>query len=84
MRFYEDLNYYYFSTNPETDAEERSIIIEDQIQYTKEYLRKSLKPEPTLKGSIIKYSAIGVFVIAFLLTIIFSVNMMVAPILYTF
>lgn len=84
MRFYENLNYYYFSQNPVTDEEERSIIIEDQIQYTKEYLRKSLKPEPTLKGSIIKYSAIGVFVIAVLLTIIFSVNRMVAPILYTF
>ena len=84
MRFYEDLNYYYFSTNPVTDEEERSIIIESQIQNAKDYLRKSFKPEPTLKGNIVKYSALVVFLIAVALLVIFSINRMVAPILYTF
>ena len=84
MRFYEDLNYYYFSTNPETDEEERSIIIESQTQYAKEYLHEALKPEPTLVGNIVKFSAIGVFVLAVALLIIFSLNKMVAPIFFTF
>ena len=32
MRYYEDTKYYHFSTNPATDSEERSIILEEHLE----------------------------------------------------
>ena len=84
MRFREDLKAYYFSQNPETDAEERSLIISQSREYVKEYVGNVLRPEETLGGSIKKYLPIALFVIAVALLIIFSVNKMIPAILFTF
>lgn len=84
MRFREDLKAYYFSQNPETDAEERSLIISQSREYVKEYVGNVLRPEETLGGSIKKYLPIALFVIAVALLVIFSVNKMIPAILFTF
>ena len=84
MRFYEDLRAYYFSKNPETDAEERSLIIEQSKEYVKEYVGNVLGPEETLGGNVKKYLPIALFGIAVVLLIIFSVNKMVPALLFTF
>ena len=84
MRFYEDLRAYYFSKNPETDAEERSLIIEQSKEYVKEYVGNVLGPEETLGGNVKKYLPIALFGIAVILLIIFSVNKMVPALLFTF
>jgi len=84
MRFYEDLKAYYFSKNPETDAEERSLVISQSREYVKEYVGNVLRPEETLGGSIKKYLPIALFVIAVALLVIFSVNKMIPAILFTF
>ena len=84
MRFYEDLRAYYFSKNPETDAEERSLIIEQSKAYVKEYVGNVLGPEETLGGNVKKYLPIALFGIAVILLIIFSVNKMVPALLFTF
>ena len=84
MRFYEDLKAYYFSKNPETDAEERSLIIGQSREYVKEYVGNILRPEETLGGSIKKFLPIALFVIVVALLIIFSVNKMIPAILFTF
>ncbi len=84
MRFYEDLKAYYFSKNPETDAEERSLIIGQSREYVKEYVGNVLRPEETVGGSIKKFLPIALFVIVVALLIIFSVNKMVPAILFTF
>ena len=84
MRFYEDLRAYYFSKNPETDAEERSLIIEQSKEYVKEYVGNVLGPEETLGGNVKKYLPIALFGIAVILLIIFSINKMVSALLFTF
>lgn len=84
MRFREDLKAYYFSQNPETDAEERSLIISQSREYVKEYVGNVLRPEETLGGSIKKYLPLALFVIAVAMLIIFSVNKMIPAILFTF
>lgn len=84
MRFYEDLRAYYFSKNPETDAEERSLIIEQSKEYVKEYVGNVLGPEETLGGNVKKYLPIALFGIAVILLIIFSINKMVPALLFTF
>lgn len=84
MRFYEDIKAYYFSKNPETDAEERSLVISQSREYVKEYVGNVLRPEETLGGSIKKYLPIALFVVAVALLIIFSINKMVPAILFTF
>lgn len=84
MRFREDLKAYYFSQNPETDAEERSLIISQSREYVKEYVGNVLRPEENLGGSIKKYLPIALFVIAVALLVIFSVNKMIPAILFTF
>lgn len=83
MRFYDDTKYYHFSTNPTTDAEERSIITEDCIQHAKDFLRSSFKPERTALGNIVKFSGIAVFVIAVALCVVFSSMGIVPGIFYT-
>lgn len=84
MRFHEDTNAYYFSTYPNTDADERSEIIEQGRGYVKEYVKTTFGPEDTLAGNIKKYLPIAVFLIAVILLIIFSLNKMVAGILFAF
>ncbi|MCR4731320.1 MAG: hypothetical protein K5881_10385 [Saccharofermentans sp.] len=84
MRFYEDLKAYYFSKNPETDAEERSLIIGQSREYIKESFGDVLRPEKTVGGSIKKYLPIALFVVVVALLIIFSINKMVPAILFTF
>ena len=84
MRFREDLKAYYFSQNPETDAEERSLIISQSREYVKEYVGNVLRPEETLGGSIKKFLPIALFVIAVALLIIFSINKMIPALIFTF
>ena len=84
MRFYEDLKAYYFSKNPETDAEERSLIMEQSREYVKEFVGDIFKPEDTAGASIKKYLPIALFGIAVVLLIIFSINKMVPALLFTF
>ena len=55
MRFREDLKAYYFSQNPETDTEERSIIYEQTKDYLKEYLHTTFKPADTTGGTVKKF-----------------------------
>ena len=52
MRFREDTKAYYFSTNYETDYEERSLIIDQSKDYVKEYLHTTFKPADTAGGTI--------------------------------
>ena len=84
MRFYEDTNAYYFSTFPNTDADERSAVFENSKGYVKEYAKNLFGPEDTLGETIKKYIPIAVFLIAVVLLIIFSMNKIVGGILYTF
>lgn len=84
MRFHEDTNAYYFSTYPNTDADERSAVIEQSKDYVKEYVKTTFGPEDTLAGNIKKYAPIALFLIAVILLIIFSLNKMIPGILFTF
>ncbi len=84
MRFYEDVKYYYFSTNPSTDAEERETIARQGIEYFKEEMTGSLKPERSVFANIAKYSGIAAFFAAVALMIYFSSTKNVAGIVYTF
>ncbi|MBO4688300.1 MAG: hypothetical protein J5636_07275 [Clostridiales bacterium] len=84
MRFHEDTNAYYFSTQSNTDAYERSEIIEQSKNFIKEYAKTTFGPEDTAGGNIKKYSAIALFVIAVILLFVFSLNKMVAGIFFTF
>ncbi len=84
MRFDEDLKYYYFSENSRTDDEERSIIYEHSKDILKGYLKRTFGPEETTGATIKKYAPIVVFLVVVVLLIIFSLNKMVAPLLYTF
>ena len=77
MRYYEDTKYYHFSTNPATDSEERSIILEEHLEYARDFMSSSFRPADNTKDNIIKYSAIAVFVIAVILMVTFSMNGMV-------
>ena len=84
MRYYEDTRYYHFSTSPTTDAEERSIILEERLEYSKELFGSSFKPADNAKDNVLKYGALAVFVLAVILLIVFSTNGMVGAGLYTF
>ena len=84
MRFYEDLKAYYFSKNPETDAEERSLIYEQTKDYIKDYLHTTFKPADTAEGTVKKFFPIVIFVIAVALLIIFSINKMISALIFTF
>ena len=84
MRFDEDLKYYYFSENSRTDDEERSIIYEHSKDILKGYLKRTFGPEENLGATIKKYAPIVVFLVVVVLLIIFSLNKMVGPLLYTF
>jgi hypothetical protein len=84
MRFYEDLKAYYFSKNPVTDAEERSLIISQSREYVKEYVGNILGPEDSVRGNIKKFLPIALFVIVVALLIIFSINKIVPALLFTF
>lgn len=84
MKFYDDTKYYHFSTEQTTDAEERQILLEERIEYTKEFVGKTFGPEKTVSDSIKKYIVIGGFAIAVILLIIFSLNKIVPGIIYTF
>ena len=84
MRFYEDLKAYYFSKNPETDAEERSLIMEQGREYVKEFVGDIFRPEDTAGASIKKYLPIALFGIVVILLIIFSINKMVPALIFTF
>ena len=84
MRFREDLKAYYFSTNHETDSEERSIIYEQTNYYLKEYLHTTFKPADTTGGTVKKFLPIVIFAIAVVLLIIFSINKMIPALIFTF
>lgn len=84
MRFDEDLKYYYFSENSRTDDEERSIIYEHSKDILKGYLKRTFGPEETMGATIKKFAPVVVFFVVVILLIIFSLNKMVAPLLYTF
>ena len=55
MRFHEEYNAYYFSKNPATDPEERSIIIDQAKEYVKEYAGNMFRPEDSVGGTVKKY-----------------------------
>lgn len=84
MRYYEDTSYYHFSTSPTTDAEERSVILQERLEYTRELFGSSFKPADNAKDNILKYGALAVFILAVILLIVFSTNGMVGGVLYTF
>ena len=84
MRFREDVKAYYFSTNYETDYEERSLIIDQSKDYAKEYLHNTFKPADTAGGTIKKLLPIVIFGIIVALLIIFSINKMVSALIFTF
>ena len=84
MRFYDDIGYYHFSTQPTTDAQEKREIFDEKIEYGKDFFRTAFKPEKTVFGNIVKYLALGVFALAVLLMVLFSIYKIVAGILYTF
>lgn len=84
MRFHEGLKAYYFSTNPETDSEERSIIYEQTKDYLKDYVRTAFKPADTTGGTVKKLLPIVLFGIIVALLIIFSINKMVSALIFTF
>ena len=83
MKFYDDTKYYHFSTEPTTDAEERQILMEERMEYAKEFMGKAFGPEKTVSDNIKKYIVIGGFVLAVVLLVIFSLNKMVPGIIYT-
>ena len=84
MRFREDIKAYYFSTNYETDYEERSLIINQTKDYVKEYLHTTFKPADTAGGTVKKLLPIVIFGIIVALLIIFSINKMVSALIFTF
>ena len=84
MRYYDDTGYYHFSTSPTTDAEERSIILQERLEYTRELFGSSFRPADNAKDNVLKYGALGVFILAVILLILFSTNGMVGGVLYTF
>lgn len=84
MRFYDDIKYYYFSTNRSTDDEERSIIIRQGMEFFKEEMSAGFKPEKSVFSNVVKYSAIAAFIGAVALIFYFSKTSNVAGILYTF
>ena len=84
MRFREDTTAYYFSTNYETDSEERSIIYEQTKDYLKGYLHTTFKPADTTGGTVKKFLPIVIFAIAVVLLIIFSINKMIPALIFTF
>ena len=84
MRFREDTKAYYFSTNYETDSEERSIIYEQTKDYLKGYLHTTFKPADTTGGTVKKFLPIVIFAIAVVLLIIFSINKMIPALIFTF
>lgn len=84
MRFHEGLKAYYFSTNPETDSEERSIIYEQTKDYIKDYVHTAFKPADTTGGTVKKLLPIVLFGIIVALLIIFSINKMVSALIFTF
>ena len=84
MRFYFDTKAYYFSTNEETDQEERSLIFSQSKEYIKEYLKGGFSPEDTVGGTIKKFAPIVLFLCVVVLLIVFSVNKIVPGILFTF
>ncbi|MBO7424070.1 MAG: hypothetical protein J6U23_00180 [Clostridiales bacterium] len=84
MRFDEDLKYYYFSENSRTDDEERSIIYEHSKNIIRGYIKRTFGPEKSLGANIKKFAPVVIFFVVVILLIIFSLNKMVGPILYTF
>ncbi len=84
MRFYEDLDYYYFSENPISDDEERSIIYEQSIGYLKDQMGRAFRPEASAGANAKKYFPIALFAIAVILLIFFSINKMVGALIFTF
>lgn len=84
MRLRDNYDYYYFSTEPVSDEEERSEIINQQRLYAKEIMLDSLRPSDDPVENIKKYFPIGVFFLAVILMFVFSFMKMVAPIVYTF
>ena len=84
MRYYEDTNYYYFSTEPSTDELERAIVIENSKEYFKQMMSEGLRPEKSAYMNIVKYSVLAVFLGAVALMIFFSSTKNVAGVLYTF
>ncbi|MCR5803280.1 MAG: hypothetical protein K6G47_03370 [Clostridia bacterium] len=84
MRFDEELKYYYFSENSRTDDEERSIIYEHSKNIIRGYIKRTFGPEETPAANIKKFAPVVVFFVVVILLIIFSLNKMVGPILYTF
>ena len=84
MRFYEDYDYYYFSKDQTTSAEERSIIAQKELSYAKDFMKTSFAPEDTPAGNIKKYFPIAVFLIGVILAIVFSLMKMVTACVCTF
>ena len=83
MKFYDDTKYYHFSAEQTTDAEERQILLEERMEYAKEFMGKAFGPEKTAGDNIKKYIVIGGFVLAVILLVIFSLNKIVPGIIYT-
>lgn len=84
MRFYEDLRAYYFSTDPVTDPDERSLIFDQCKAYVKEYAKGFFRFEDTASGNVKKFLPVVLFGIALVLLIFFSVNKMIPALLFTF
>lgn len=84
MRFYEDTDYYYFSTEPTTDDLECAIVLEKSKEYFKQMMSEGFRPEKSAYMNIVKYSVLTVFFGAIALMIYFSSAKNVAGVLYTF
>ena len=84
MQFFKDYEFYYFSTESTTSAEERSEIVQQELGAAKEFFKTSFAPEYNLVGNIKKYSPVVLFLTGVLLTVVFSLLKMVTACVCTF
>ena len=84
MRFTGNYDYYFFSEQPVSDAEERSEIYTQQRNQAMGFMRNAFTPSDDPVENIKKFVPLGLFIFAVFAMIICSVNKMVTPIVYIF
>lgn len=84
MRFTDNYDFYYFSTQPVSDAEEMSEIYTQQREYVKGFMIKSFTPSDDPVENIKKFVPVGIFLLAVAAMIICAMNKLVTPVIYIF
>ena len=84
MQYFKDYQFYYFSTESVTSAEERSEIVQQELGAAKEFFKTSFAPEDNLVGNIKKYFPVVLFLTGVILAVVFSLMKMVTACVCTF